>query len=118
MNKSKKKNSLQKKKLGNTLITRELSQHVLNQQQKIKTLDTQTAMQQQGPQGSLNASKAKLSQIQSKPRSRNDLLQNISNQNKHTDQAQNSNTNNDIPPHSNTTQRLDLARRKSEQDQV
>lgn len=62
---------------GNTLITRELSHHVLNQQQKIKTLDTQgtpapSGMQQQtqpGPQASLNTSKAKLSQIQSKPKS-------------------------------------------------
>ncbi len=63
------------------MITRELSQHVLSQQQKIRTFDPQGMQQQQnqpnsqqnqGPQ--INASKAKLSQIQSKPKSSNSLL--------------------------------------------
>jgi len=66
--------------LGNTLVAKELSHHVLNQQQKIKTLDTTSAtatttsnnpMSSQSQQNtvSLNASRAKLSQIQVKPKS-------------------------------------------------
>jgi hypothetical protein len=66
--------------LGNTLVAKELSHHVLNQQQKIKTLDTTSTtatttsnnpMSSQSQQNtvSLNASRAKLSQIQVKPKS-------------------------------------------------